>query len=155
MREKGEEAVKYLWFLFLPLPVFCCSSIQSFMQVKGSFNNSCFLQYPMCCAKETIITLPGSLGGGGGRLMWRSCSKNPCGDWGGCRAHFARATLRGCLLLPECSREGPSITKSCLWFSSRLVDCGILLETATEACAWPRNKPVVREAFSSVWSTLG
>lgn len=107
----------------------------------------------MCSAKETVITLPGNLGTRR-RANVEVLQKKTSSDWGGCRAVFARSMLRGCFLLPECYREGPSVTESCLWFSSRVVVRGILLEMATEACAWRRNKPVVR-VFSSVWSMLG
>jgi len=44
--------------------------------------------------------------------MWRSRRKKTCSDWGGCRAVMARGMLGGLFVLPECDREGPSVTKT-------------------------------------------
>lgn len=62
-----------------------------------------------------------------------------------CKRH-----AQGLLSLPECSRKRPRVTKSCLWFSKRVVVDGTLLETAKEACAQRRSKPVVRGEFFPV-----
>lgn len=58
-------------------PMSCSSSILSFTQVKGSFNNSCFLQCLMCSAKRT---LPGNLGTKRRKVNVGSCRKKPAGS---------------------------------------------------------------------------
>lgn len=117
------------------------------MQVKGSFNNSCFLQDSTCSVKEIVITLPDNLRTRRNtnlEVLQKMLHDSLC-----------KRRAQGLLSLPECSRKGPGVIKSCLWFSRRVVVHGILLETATEACAQRRSKPVVRgRVFSSVWSML-